>query len=159
MKTKLPASITWKAQSHKDHKRSPAWYLGFAIISAALILYAIFLDRSIMTVITFALMMLVLFIFVTQPVRVITNKLTSTSIISGNVTYPYKIVRTFWINYNPPEVKTLNFETTAYLNNKVSVELGDQDPVAVKLFLSQYLPEDLDREERLSETLARTLKI
>lgn len=79
--------------------------------------------------------------------------------MSGEILYPYKIIKKFWLVYNPPITKTLNFETTAYLNNRISIQLGSQDPVAVKLYLSQYLPEDLDRTESLSETLARTLKI
>ena len=57
------------------------------------------------------------------------------------------------------EIKTLNFETTAYLNNQISFQLGSQNPIELKLFLSQYLPEDLDRTESLTETLARSLKI
>ena len=63
----------------------------------------------------------------------------------------------FYLNVTP--IKTLYFETSAYLNNKISLELNEQDPVAVKLFLSQYLIEDLERDESVSDALARRLKI
>jgi hypothetical protein len=73
--------------------------------------------------------------------------------------YSFKTIKIFWLDYRPPEIKTLNFITTAYINNQITIQLGDQDPVAVKLLLKQYLPEDLNREESLTEMLARKLKI
>ena len=120
--------------------------------------FAIFFERSIMTIVTFALMLAIVFVFANLPAKTITYKLTKTAITAGNVQYPYKIIKFFWLVYNP-EVKALNIETSSYLNNKISFQLGDQDPIAVKMFLSQYLLEDLDREERLSDSLARKLKI
>jgi hypothetical protein len=158
MPDKLPQTIVWKASSHTQHKRTYAWYLGFGIISLGLILFALF-THSILTLITFILLIVVVFIFATQPAVKVSYKLTNVGIEAGSITYPYKIIKKFWITYNPPTIKTLSFETSAYLNNKVSLQLGDQDPVMVKSFLNQYLPEDLDRQDSLSETLARGLKI
>ena len=116
-------------------------------------------DRSIITIITFALIILMIFVISTQAPREITCKITKTGISLGNTLYPYKTIKTFWIMYNPPEIKTLNFETTAYINNTIIVQLGNQDPVTVKLALSQYLLEDLNREESATDALARRLKI
>jgi len=154
----LPETITWKAPSHISHQHSRRWYLTFIIIAIGLMAFAIFFERSIMTIVTFALMLAIVFVFANLPAKTITYKLTKTAITAGNVQYPYKIIKFFWLVYNP-EVKALNIETSSYLNNKISFQLGDQDPIAVKMFLSQYLLEDLDREERLSDSLARKLKI
>ena len=158
MKNKISETLSWTAPSHIRPKRSLNWYLGFSLIAAGLIAYAVY-TRSILTFITFFLIIIVLPIFSSQPTREVTYKATKTGIAVGKIIYPYKIIRKFWILYHPPEVKTLNFETTAYLNNRVIVQLGSQDPVELKLVLSQYLPEDLDQEESFSETLARKLKI
>ena len=109
--------------------------------------------------IMFCVIIFSIILFSGQSARTITYKVTKTGITSGNSVYGYKTIKKFWILYNPPAIKTLNLETTAYLNNIVSMELGRQDPVELKLYLSQYLPEDLDREESLSDILARNLKI
>ena len=154
----LPESVTWKAQSHQVQTRTSVWYAGFGFVSLGLILFAIF-THSVITLITFVLMIAVMLILSAQAPRSLTYKLTKTGIAAGSTVYPYKIIKTFWIVYNPPEVKTLNFETSAYLNNKISLELNEQDPVMVKRFLSQYLVENLDRDESITETLARRLKI
>ncbi len=110
-------------------------------------------------VVTFCVIIFSILLFTAQGPKIVTYKATKTGIMSGGTIYPYKIIKTFWLVYNPPVTKTLNFETTAYLNNQVSIVLADQDPIELKLYLSQYLTEDLDRQESLTETLARGLKI
>ena len=154
----LPETLTWKAPTYQEQERSSGWYLGFTLISVALLAFAIY-NKSIITGITFILIILVVFILSIQSSTITTYRIGKTGISVGNTPYPYKTIKKFWIIYDPPEIKTINFETTAYINNKVSLQLGSQDPVQVKLVLSQYLREDLDREESLSETLARRLKI
>ena len=154
----IPETLTWQASSQQHAPRSPGWYLGFVIISLGLLGFAIY-TGSIMTIITFSLIILIVFILSRQTPRQMTYRITKTGIGSANNLYPYKTIKFFWIVYNPPMVKTLNFETSAYINNHISIELGDQDPVEVKIILSQYLPEDLDREESMAEVLARKLKI
>ncbi|MBX4187164.1 MAG: hypothetical protein KW802_02825 [Candidatus Doudnabacteria bacterium] len=155
---KLPETLTWKAQSHIQHQRSPFWYFMFAIVTLALLSFAVY-SHSLLTGITFFLVCTVLLTLSIQPSREVTYKITKTGISVGHLTYPYKIIKRFWIIYNPPEVKTINLETTAYLNNRVILQLGNQDPVLVKLILGDYILEDLETEESISETLARRLKI
>jgi hypothetical protein len=158
MQTKIPETISWKAPSHTHAKRSLLWYLGFAAIFLGLVAFA-FYSKSILMGITFALMLLMLLFFSNQPSREITYHLTKTGIVIDRMTYPYKIIKKFWIIYHPPQIKTLNFEIAAYLNNRITLQLGKQDPMAVKAFLNQYLQEDLHMEESVTETLARRLKI
>ncbi len=155
----LPETLIWQAASKQSSPHSPQWYLGFTVVSLALLAFAVFYDRSIITIITFLLIIGVVYIFSTQSPRQVTYKITTTGLAAGTTVYPYKIIKHFWILYYPPEVKKLNFRTTAYLNNQITFELGEQDPMIVKLVLGQYLPEDLEREETLTEVLARKLKI
>ena len=141
-----------------QHNRSPAWYLIFALVALGFLSFAVY-THSLLTFITFILIILTVLAISIQPAREITYKVTTTSISAGNIVYPFKIIKKFWITYNPPIVKTLKFETTAYINNKITLQLGSLDPVLLKLVLSQYLPEDLDAEETFAETMARRLKI
>ena len=105
---KNPESLTWKSPSHLAHRRSSLWYIIFAIVSVALLAFAIF-NQSIITVITFVLIIFMIFIMTTQAPEEVTYKITKTGISLGDTLYPYKIIKTFWIVYNPPEVKILNF--------------------------------------------------
>jgi hypothetical protein len=154
---KTSETLTWTAPSHIHHRRSPGWYLIFLLVSIGLIAYAIY-TNSIITAITFFLIITVVLILSSERPTVTTYKITKTGISAGKISYPYKIIKKFWIVYNS-ETKTLNLETTAYLNNKVILQIGKQNPAMLKKILGQYLTEDLNNQESLSEAMARRFKI
>lgn len=158
-KSQLPEEISWKAPNMYRQERSPFWYAMFALLSAGSIIFAIFYDGSVLTLITFILIIVSIGLFSFQSPKEIKYQLTSEGITIGQAFYPHKTIKGFWIEYSPPHTKTLSFETTAYINNKVSAQLGDQHPVLIKLYLTQFLYEDLDHQDSLRETLAKRLKI
>jgi len=153
------SQISWTAFSHKHYHRSAGWYLGFLMVSTALILYAIFIDHNIITIVMFGLMIVIIFMFSLQRPVKIQYKLTNLGVQAGEEFYPYGVIKSFWIIYQPPVNKSVNFKTTAYINNNLKWDLGDQNPVEIKTFLAEHVDEDLDRKEGLSEALARSLKI
>ena len=158
-KSTAPKEISWDGPSHQQQFRSPGWYLGFVLAALVGIAFALFYDRSITTIITFALIIVTVFFLSSQPIRTVTYKISAQGLSASKTLYTFQTVKKFWIDYHPPEVKTFNFETTAYLNNTVSFQLGDADPLAVRLVARQYIPEDLDHTYTITENLARKLKI
>lgn len=148
--------ISWEAPEFQHHQKPTFWYIALLAVSIGLIVYAI-ISGSIITAITFALLGAVTFGFAQKKPSTLNFSVTSTGISIGQTFYPYKSIKQFWIIYNR-EVKTLNFETTAYLNRFLSIQLGTQDPIKLRNILKNYLEEDLDREESLTEKLARGLK-
>jgi len=158
-KTSSSGEISWQALDMAPKNRSPFWYMVFAILSAGAIIFALFYDGSVLTLITFILMISVIVLFSFHPPKKINHEINPEGIIVGENFYPYSIIRKFWIEYQPPHTKTLNFETSTYLNNKIIVQLGDQNPVDVKMMLSEYLVEDLEHQYSLREILAKRLKI
>ncbi|MBI3952389.1 MAG: hypothetical protein HY336_00335 [Candidatus Doudnabacteria bacterium] len=150
-------NISWQAQEFKEHDKPRSWFIIFGVVCLALIAYAVY-QKSIITIITFGLLTALSAYFAVKKPKVLTHIITPNGIVVGDVVYPYKTIKTFWIVYAPPQVKTLNFETSAYINRFVTLELGSQDPLAVKMALKNYLIEDLDREESFSDSIARKLK-
>jgi hypothetical protein len=149
-------NITWTASEFKAHRKNYLWYVVFVLITLALIAYGIYI-RNVISVITFVLLSIVTFFMSRQKPREITYMLSSTGITIGESNFPYRSIKKFWIIYTP-ENKTANFETTAYLNNQITMQLGSQDPLIVKQFLKAYLSEDLDKEESVTDVLARKFK-
>ena len=149
--------ISWEAPEFKELVKGPYWYMFYAGITVLLIGYGAY-TNSLITIIAFSVMSLVGLTFAFRKPEKITFTLTSTGIVVADKNFPYKIIKKFWIVYYPPEIKTLNLETSAYLNSHIKIELGDQNPIEVKKFLKNYLPEDLDKEESLPEVIARKLK-
>jgi hypothetical protein len=152
-----PKTLTWETLEHAEHKKHPLWFIGLAVIMSLVVLYA-FNTGSWSMAIVFILITVLLLYFGSQKPKLIKVQAGTTGITIGTITYEYKIIKKFWIVYYPPQVKVLYLETGAYLNNLVRIELGNQDPVAVKKFLLQYLEEDLDGQESLVDIIARRLK-
>jgi len=132
------------------------WFIIFGVLSLGLIGFSIY-TRNLMTIITFVLISVIALFFALQRPQLVTFKLTSTGISANRIFYPYRNIKKFWIVYGS-QAKALHFETIAYLNSQVSLELGKQDPLEVRQFLKKYLPEDLDKEEPFADILARRLK-
>src|SRR5579871_728868 len=95
----LPETVSWQGPSSPHQKRSLGWYIGLSIISLLLIGFALY-TRSIITLITFVLLVLVVFLTNTQPPHLTTYRLNKTGLSIDNVTYPYKTIKFFWIVYN-----------------------------------------------------------
>jgi len=153
----LKNAIEWTAYEYQYVPKSTSWHIAYSIMSALLIGYAVY-SRSLMTIITFVVLSVVGWLFAIRKPKKMLYGLSTTGVVMDTTSIPYKNIKNFWILYKPPHVKTLNFETTAYLNRTVSIELGNQDPLEVKRFLQNYLLEDLDREESLTDIIARHIK-
>ncbi len=78
----------------------------------------------------------------------------------GATFYPYRELKRFWILYQPPEVKTLYLEFANLFKPRLPLSLMDQNPVAIRHALLDYLPEDLHRdEEPVLDQISRMLKL
>ena len=87
-------------------------------------------------------------------------KITEDGIAINGKLYEYKVIKNFYIIYEPPEVKTLYFEPKSLLSPRIPIALEDQNPVEIRQILRQYLTEDIDREdEPVSDQTSRLLKL
>lgn len=78
----------------------------------------------------------------------------------GRTFYPYGELKCFWIIYQPPEVKTLYLEFTNLLKPRLPIPLEDQNPVSIRHYLMDYIPEDLNQqEEPVWDQISRILKL
>jgi hypothetical protein len=66
----------------------------------------------------------------------------------------------FAIVYQPPHIRVLYVEPKSILKPRMRVYLGEQDPVAIRDHLKEYVREDLDlRDEHASDILAKLFKL
>lgn len=152
-----PKEITWQTLEYPEYKKHPLWFIGLALFIAALVLYGIYI-KSWTTVVAFALFGILALIYASQKPKTLTIKINGQGVQVNNILYVYPVIRKFWIIYNPPEVKSLYLETTAYIDHTVKLELSNQDPRAVKILLKQYLEEDLEAKESTADLIARKIK-
>jgi hypothetical protein len=153
-----PQTISWKAPEYTFFQKSTVWYGIVGIIGLGALIYALF-NRDYMMLATLGVMFTVGAWLALRKPKIITITLNQRGVSISGVLFPYEtVLKKFWIHYHPPLQKTLNFETTNYLNRDITLELEDQDPIAIRAFLLEHLEEDLNREETYLDKLLRAIK-
>src|SRR3989344_8538321 len=148
--------FVWTAPEFVHYPKNKTWYVVASVIGVILVGYFL-VHKDFLTSALFALLFLMLVFLAREKPREVRITLSGRGLKINEMALPYQQIKFFWIVYEPPTVKTLNFETTAYLNRFVTVQLADTDPVAIREFLLQYLLEDLDRQEQTVDTISRKL--
>jgi len=150
--------ISWQAPEFAEHNRGKWWIFCMTIIAISLIIYGI-LAESVIFSIVIILLVGVFFLTHNQKPKIVKIALTNTGIIFANRFFPFEDIRTFWIIYNPPEIKTLNLRMNRGVFKEIAIQLGDRDAAEIRAFLSTEIPEWKNRKETLSEILIRVLKL
>lgn len=156
-KPTFPKEISWLAQEFIQHTKSTAWFVVVTAIGVAFIAFFA-LQRDFLTALLFTLMLIFVILFARQKPRELTIKVNARGISIGQSHIPYQQIKSFWLVYQPPDIKTLNIETTAYLNRSLTIQLERQNPIIVRNYLNRFIIEDLEKSEDLSSQIARTLK-
>lgn len=149
--------ISWRAPEFIHYPKSFVWYGIIALLGLVLAGYFL-LQKDFLTAVLFVLLFVLIVYFAQAKPKMLEISLDAKGLKLNEMRLPYQQIKTFWFVYEPPEIKTLNFETTAYFNRFLTLQLEDQDPVKIREFLLKYLPEDLERAEFTSDKIARKLR-
>ena len=83
--------------------------------------------------------------------------LTHQGLAIGEKLYPYEHLKSFWLDYKPPERKELIVISKKILMPKIVIPLAETDPNPIREFLVKILKEEY-QEPSLSEEIARHLR-
>jgi hypothetical protein len=156
MSTKNKTIISWQAPEFRHYEKTPGWYASLVAI-AILITGFFIIQRDLFAAITIGVLAVFVLLFSFHTPQIINVELSDKGIRFGNLLYPYKQLKHFWIVYNRNH-KTLNLHTNTYVNNLVVIELEQQDPEAIREFLLLSLPEHTETNETFSQRISHKLK-
>lgn len=142
----------WQAPEFRHYPKNPAWYITFAVIAILLVGYQV-LQKDFFGAISLAVIGVIVTIFAHHKPQEITIEISDLGIHINGDLIPYNRIRKFWI-INDGTHKTLNFETTAYINHILTLELEDLDSDELHEFLSEILPEHEDPNPTTSQRLS-----
>jgi len=148
--------IAWQAPEFKHYHKNPAWYITLGAITILVIGYML-IQRDLFGAVSLFLVAVFIVFFSLQRPQEITVGFSKKGIHIGELHLPYKTISHFWV-VNNEDHKTLNMETTAYLNRLIIVELEDQDPDLIREFLIQVVPEHPRTGETFAQKLMHRLK-
>ncbi len=151
--------VEWKFPEYTKRTRSKTWYVVVGLLVALALIYAIWTMNILFAVI------LVLGVFIIaiqnfQPARNVSVLIGEDGVVIDESFYPYKILKSFWIIYEPPEVKYLYLGFKTSVRGQLSIQLNDVNPITVREMLLNYIDEDIEKEdEDINETFSRMMSI
>ena len=150
--------LAWRAPEFISHPKSKKWFMIAGTIILALIAYAIYTDSATMAIV-FIVLAGVYYMTHRQEPKIIDIKITQLGIFAGDTFYPYNTINAFWIAYHPPYVHAINLRLGGKTFRKITIQLDQQSPVAVREVLSGEIPEIETEEESVSEIITRVLRL
>lgn len=149
-------TLSWQAPEFKHYSKNYAWYV--TLIAVSILIVGFFaIERDFFAAITIAIMAVLLALFARHKPEVIIVQLSPRGVHFGNLMYPYKTIKHFWI-VEDTNHRTVNFQTTALLNNLLILELMEQDAETIRQYLIQHLPEHQETDATVPQKIMHKLK-
>lgn len=146
IKRPIPADIGevylhWSFPEYVKIDRTRNWYIGAIIVTVALLIYSILTINFLFAVIILLSIFIIILRHYQNP-RQIEIKIAETGIVLDGMYFAYPELKSFWFNYNPPEVKLLYLKLRQ--RDKVfSIPLQNINPLKVRDILNEYIEENL----------------
>ncbi len=148
--------IEWEAPEFRHYPKNIAWLITFTIVVGLLIFYQAF-QQDWFGAISVTIISIMLGFFAFHRPKIVTIRISTVGIHIDDTYIPFNNIRQFWIVDNENH-RTLNIETTAYLNHLLAIELHDQDSDEVQEILEELLPEKEDKTETPAQIISHRLK-
>ena len=150
--------ISWVAPEHKRHNRGNLWkIIIFGMILAAIIIG--FVHKAWTFSAAIAVFTIVYYLVHKEVPQDVEVSISEIGIKVGNRKYPFTRIKSFWMIYEPPHIKTLHIKVDKEFIVDISIELSHQDPSTIREFLIEKIPEKEGHNESFTDIFARLLKI
>jgi len=148
--------IEWTAPEFEYYEKSGSWYIVTGAITGILFLIAIF-TKNLLFALMIALTYFILSMYASKRPREISLAITPQGVKVERTLYTYENLRSFWLFYDPPEIRELSLRSKKTVMPYIRIPLGEQDPVEIRQMLIKYLPEK-KHQESITDNLARQIR-
>ncbi|MFH1392400.1 MAG: hypothetical protein ABIG90_01820 [bacterium] len=143
--------ITWQAKEFKKNKTSRLWYIVWALLSLAIIVFAV-IEQSPLMALVFVLISIIAYLFNQQEPKKNKFVLSKKGVQVQDKLYSYDELESFWIFYDPPRKKILSVKSEKILMPYFNIPLAKQNPIKIRKYLLKFLPEK-EHQESLVENI------
>ncbi len=149
--------LSWQAPEFKHYHKNLGWHITFIALVILIIGYQMISKDYFGAISIFFIAVFAGYLLKQKPAEV-SISLSNQGLHIGELHIPYRNMQHFWV-VDTANHRTLNIETTAYLNKLIILELEDQDPEAVREILKQGVPEHDSYEPTLIQQLMHHLRM
>lgn len=116
----------------------------------------LFYQKDTLTAIFLLLSSLVLILYSNKRPEISKVVIDQRGVAVGETVYYYKDLRSFWIHYNPADLKELSLESRRWYMPYVKVSIEDKNPMVIRSLLINFLAER-EHEHSLVDVIARRI--
>lgn len=145
----------WSALEFEKREKDVYWYSTLAIVSAALAIFFLFTKNYLGALVTVLLAALI-YVYSQKDPRTIRFAITPLGVKANEDLHPFEELISFWIFYEPGEIKELSIRTRRLASPYLGLPLGNTNPIEIRKILLRFLPEK-KQEEPVANILARKL--
>lgn len=150
--------ISFITKETSDHTRGKTWFLGAGVITLLGVLYGIFVDS-----LSFSLLCILIVGVYTitnnRPAKETEVRITDIGVLFREKLYLYSHIKGFWIFWEPGQLQTLNLAVTEGFFREISIPIEGQDVARIREILAFHIPEVEGKHERITDFIARKLKL
>ena len=153
------AVFFWETPEYIHHEKSNKWYMVAGGILILLVLIGVFTGSASMAIV-FLLLGGVYYISHQQKPKQVHVIISELGIHFGHRYYPYNIIDSFWVLYQPPHLTTLNLKLSKGAMRIISIELSEEiSPGDLRDYLLTQVPEQEGKEEGFIDAISRKFKL
>ena len=153
------AFFHWVIPEYTQHERGRGWYVVAGLVGIGLVAWAIYTTNFLFAVLI-ALTAIILLVRHSEMPSQLMVSIFEDGVQIGEQFFPFRDLKSFWIIYEPPEVRMLYFDFKSSWRPRLPVRLEEENPIQIRHFLLKYLEGDLSREsEPTSDALSRLLRL
>ena len=149
-------NFEWAAPEFEYYEKNRSWLT--IVIAFAIVLFIIALITKNFL---FGLLILIsAFLIITYSLKKpddVKISITPKGVKVNNAFYEFDNLRSFWIFYDPPEIKELSIRSKKTIMPYVKIPIGNKNPAEIRKHLIKYLPEKKHKESVI-DNLARQAK-
>ncbi len=142
--------IEWVAPEFTKYKKDKRWFV-LPALAALVIIIAAFLLKNFLLVVLIILSAFVIYIYALKEPRKIKFGISGKGVQIDKRLYGFENLKSFWIFYDPPEIKEISLQSGKTFIPYIRVPLGKQNPVEIRRLLLKFLPEKPHKESRIDE--------
>lgn len=148
--------LEWEAPEFRHYEKSVGWYILLGTGIVVLVGYKIF-TADYFGAASILILGVLIGLFSRRKPAIVTVRLDNQGVTMGELYIPYQHFQHFWI-VDTSDHKTLNLEASTYLKQTVIIEIGDEDPGAIRRLLLRHVPEAEHTTPSFSQKIAHKLK-
>ncbi|MEW6610163.1 MAG: hypothetical protein AB1352_00835 [Patescibacteria group bacterium] len=150
--------LAWSFPEYPKHERSVVWFIFALLIGGGLFAFALLSANYLFASIIIFIALIIALQHFRRPLT-IDFSITEDGIALAGKQVPWKDIKSFWMIYEPPEIKMLYFTFKGF-RPTLKIPLIDQNPLHIREALSPYVEEDLEKEnESFSDAVGRMFKL